>query len=921
MSPRKGGGGSATGTRRGAARSARKRPARPRRGRSSERRVFCFGEGRADGRADQRELLGGKGANLAEMSRLGLSVPPGFTLSTAVCRSWGTGRRRPAGLEEEIGAALSRLEVLMGRRFGDAEEPLLVSVRSGARVSMPGMMDSVLNLGLNRKSVPGLAALADECFAWDSYRRFLQMYGDVVLGVPHERFESTLEDLKHARRIRLDTELGARDWRGLAEDFEEIVAEHTGRGFPQDPMKQLWGAIGAVFRSWGNERAVRYRQLHAIPESWGTAVNVQAMVFGNMGDDSATGVAFTRDPSTGVRVFYGEYLRNAQGEDVVAGLRTPQPLNRESRGSEQSSLPTLEEEMPSTYRELLRIQRVLEKHYRDMQDLEFTIERGRLWILQTRAGKRAPTAAVKIAVDMAKERLIRREEAICRVDPASLEQLLHPTLDPRAERRVIARGLPASPGAGVGRAVFSADEAEQLARGGERVILVRVETSPDDIHGMHAAQGILTARGGMTSHAAVVARGMGRCCVVGCDALAVDPKLGRARIGDQTIERGDFLTLDGGCGEVMLGEVATVTPELGGEFVELMSWADRFRRTRVRTNADTPQDAMVARQFGAEGIGLCRTEHMFFEPGRILAMREMILAEDETQRERALEKLLPMQRGDFVGIFRAMEGLPVTVRLLDPPLHEFLPHNDDEIRDLATALGRDAAGVRAQVEARREWNPMLGHRGCRLGITFPSLYRMQTRAIVEAACEVAGSGLAVEPEIMIPLVSHVGELERLRGLVQEEAKRVRKRAGRPRLRVRIGTMIEVPRAALTADAIAREADFFSFGTNDLTQMTWALSRDDVGKFLPTYLETGILEADPFVSIEEEGIGALIAIGIERGRATRPGLKVGICGEHAGDPSSVRFCVRQGIDYVSCSPFRVPVARLAAARAAIEESRA
>jgi pyruvate,orthophosphate dikinase len=884
------------------------------------RRVYFFGDGRADGRAEMLDLLGGKGANLAEMTRLGLPVPPGFTISTEVCKEWdGGGIARPSpDLEQEITRALRRVERVMARGFGDHANPLLVSVRSGARASMPGMMDSVLNLGLNAQSVGGLARFADERFAWDSYRRFVQMYGDVVLGVPHDRFESCLEDTKHALRKRLDTELRAQDWRRVASEFEEIVHEHTRARFPQDPLEQLWGAIGAVFRSWGNERAARYRSLHGIPDDWGTAVNVQAMVFGNMGEDSATGVAFTRDPSTGARIFYGEYLRNAQGEDVVAGIRTPQPLNQESSIKEQSHLPTLESEMPGPYRRLQRIQRLLERHYRDMQDLEFTVERGRLWILQTRSGKRAPGAAVKIAVDMAKERLIRQDEALLRVDPAFLDQLLHPSLDPNAERRVLAKGLPASPGAAVGSVVFSADEAEALARGGEKVILVRVETSPDDIHGMHAAEGILTARGGMTSHAAVVARGMGRCCVVGCEELVVDLDACEARLGGKVVRAGDTLTIDGSSGEVIDGAVATVTPELGGEFGELMRWADRFRATQVRTNADTPQDAKVAREFGAEGIGLCRTEHMFFEPGRILAVREMILASDERQRERALEKLLPMQRGDFVGIFRAMEDLPVTIRLLDPPLHEFLPHDDDEIRGLASALGIDAAAVRAKVEALREWNPMLGHRGCRLGITFPDIYRMQTRAIVEAACEVAQSGLKVRPEIMIPLVSHVGELRRLRGLVEEEAERVLAAGGSPGCRPQIGTMIEVPRAALTADAIAEEADFFSFGTNDLTQMTYALSRDDVGKFLPAYLESGILEADPFVSIDEEGIGALMAIAVERGRRTRPDLKVGICGEHAGDPRSVRFCVRLGIDYVSCSPFRVPVARLATARAALEE---
>ena len=908
-------------TRRTAAKAARpaSRHAKPAAGRASaRRRVYFFGNGRADGRAEMKPILGGKGANLAEMTRLGLPVPPGFTISSEVCAEFdASGGKLPEAVRRDALAALRRVERILGARFGDPENPLLVSVRSGARASMPGMMDTILNLGLNDASVEGLARHADARFAFDSYRRFIQMYSDVVLGVAHEHFESRLEALKETRGVALDTELTGHDWSRLVREYLELVEERTGRLFPQDPTEQLWGAVAAVFRSWNNERAIRYRRLNDIPDSWGTAVNVQAMVFGNMGDDCATGVAFTRDPSTGVNVFYGEYLKNAQGEDVVAGIRTPQPINKRARRPEQAHLPTLEEEMPKAYRELVAIYHKLERHYRDMQDIEFTIQRGKLWMLQTRTGKRTVRAAVKIAVEMARERLITREEAVLRVDPRALDQLLHPTLDPKASRQVLAKGLPASPGAAVGQVVFSADEAESHAKAGEKVILVRVETSPEDIHGMHAAEGILTARGGMTSHAAVVARGMGKCCVAGCGTLRIDYAKGEMWVDDQVVHAGDPITIDGSTGEVMLGRVPTVTPELGGEFAELMRWADAVRRVQVRTNADTPNDAKIARQFGAEGIGLCRTEHMFFEPNRILAVREMILASDDVQRRRALEKLLPMQRGDFVGIFRAMEGLPVTIRLLDPPLHEFLPHEDAEIHEVAAELGTDAAEVRAKIDSLREFNPMLGHRGCRLGITFPEIYRMQVRAIVEAACEVAESGVAVQPEIMIPLVSHVGELSRLRALCEEEIRAVL--AGHPTVKVRptIGTMIEVPRAALTADAIAEYADFFSFGTNDLTQMTYALSRDDAGSFLGAYVEQGILEDDPFVSIDEEGIGRLIEIGVEKGRSTRPDLKVGICGEHGGDPKSVKFCARAGLDYVSCSPYRVPVARLAAAQAAIE----
>ncbi len=883
-----------------------------------KKRVFYFGNGKADGRAEMKALLGGKGANLAEMTRLGVPVPPGFTISTDVCREFNAaGGTLSAAVQDEVLRALTRVEKSMKRRFGDPQHPLLVSVRSGARASMPGMMDTVLNLGLNDESVEGLVALSEPRFAYDSYRRFISMYADVVLGVEMESFKSRLEALKEDKGVDLDTDLEADDLAGLVREYLEVVREHTGKPFPQNPHEQLWGAVAAVFRSWENDRAATYRRLNGIPSSWGTAVNVQAMVFGNKGDDCATGVAFTRNPSTGERLFYGEYLKNAQGEDVVAGIRTPQPINKANRRGEQAHLPTLEEEMPGAYRDLVRIYGKLERHYRDMQDIEFTIEHGRLWMLQTRTGKRTVRAAVKIAVDMARERLITREEAILRIDPRALDQLLHPTFDPKARRDVLARGLPASPGAATGNVVLFADEAEARAKAGEKVILVRAETSPEDIHGMHAAEGILTGRGGLTSHAAVVARGMGKCCVAGCGSLRFEPERGEIHFDGQVVKVGEPISIDGSTGEVMRGRVPTVTPELGGEFAELMQWADGLRRLRVRTNADTPNDAKIARQFGAEGIGLCRTEHMFFEPNRILVVREMILANDAAQRRRALDKLLPMQRSDFVGIFQAMEGLPVTIRLLDPPLHEFLPHEDEEIREVAAVLGTDMARVRAKIDSLREFNPMLGHRGCRLGITFPEIYRMQVRAIAEAARQVAESGMKVQPEIMMPLVAHVKELDVLRRAAQEEIDAVLGPRKGSNVRPTIGTMIELPRTAITADAIAAHADFFSFGTNDLTQMTYGLSRDDAGRFLGVYLEKGILEDDPFVSIDEDGIGALIRMGLERGRKTRRDLKVGICGEHGGDPKSVKFCARIGLDYVSCSPYRVPVARLAAAQAAIE----
>ncbi|MDG2048832.1 MAG: pyruvate, phosphate dikinase [Myxococcota bacterium] len=883
----------------------------------TSRVVFYFGDGQADGRAELRDTLGGKGANLAEMTNLGVPVPPGFTISTAVCSEYNSrGRRLSKSVRADVLTALARVEQSRGRRFGDVDRPLLVSVRSGARVSMPGMMDTVLNLGLNHETVEGLAVLADERFAFDSYRRFIQMYGDVVLGVPHERFEHLLETRKLRLGVDLDTELEGNDLRGLVREYLEIVEEHTGQPFPQNPEQQLWGAISAVFDSWQNERAVAYRGLHGIDEAWGTAVNVQSMVFGNMGEQCATGVAFTRNPSTGDAVFYGEYLMNAQGEDVVAGIRTPQPINESSRTADTEGLATLEEQMPKAYRELVRIQKRLERHYRDMQDIEFTIEEDKLWMLQTRSGKRTTAAAVRIAVDMANERLIKREEAIARVQPSSLDQLLHPTLDRSEPLAVIARGLPASPGAAVGQVVFSAEEAETRSKAGERVVLVRIETSPEDILGMHAAQGILTAKGGMTSHAAVVARGMGKCCVAGCGSLAIDYAANEMRVGEHVIRAGDSITVDGSTGDVILGTVPTVIPELGVAFEELMTWADRFRKLRVRTNADTPQDAEMARRFGAEGIGLCRTEHMFFQPERLLVVQEMILARDAVTREGALSKLLPMQRQDFEGIFRAMAGLPVTVRLLDPPLHEFLPKTNEEIQHVAEHTGSEVGEVRAKVDSLHEWNPMLGHRGCRVGITFPEIYRMQVRAITEAACVVASEGVKVKPEIMVPLVAHPMELLLLRSEIETEIAAVRSERPRCRVKPEIGTMIEVPRAALTADVIAEYADFFSFGTNDLTQMGYALSRDDAGGFLADYVERGIMADDPFVSIDEQGIGELVRLGAEKGRSTRPRLKLGICGEHGGDPQSIQFFAGLGFDYVSCSPYRVPVARLAAAQAVV-----
>ena len=880
--------------------------------------VYSFGGGSADGRADMKNLLGGKGANLAEMAALGLPVPPGLTITTEVCTAYYQNNRAyPDGLKEQVDAALTAIEQSAGASFGDPDNPLLVSVRSGARVSMPGMMDTVLNLGLNDHTVAGLAAQSgNERFAWDSYRRFIQMYSDVVLGVDHYNFEEIIELHKEEKGVVLDTELDAADWRAIAQEFKTKTHDVLGRPFPQDVHEQLWGAIGAVFGSWRIERARVYRKLHAIPEEWGTAVNVQAMVFGNMGETSATGVAFTRNPSTGEKAYYGEYLINAQGEDVVAGIRTPQHLTHTARVDAGAEALSMEESLPEVFGQLTTVFDDLERHYRDMQDIEFTVQKGKLWMLQTRSGKRTAKAALRIAVDMVREGVLSEEEAVMRVDPAALDQLLHPTLDPDAPRDVLTKGLPASPGAASGVVVFDADEAERQAKDGADVILVRVETSPEDIHGMHAARGILTSRGGMTSHAAVVARGMGRPCVSGAGSLAIDIKEGVMRCAGRQVRAGDTITVDGSTGEVMIGEVSTIQPELAGDFGTLMEWADRHRRLAVRTNAETPLDTQTAREFGAEGIGLCRTEHMFFDADRIVAVRQMILADEEGGRRSALDKLLPMQRGDFIAIFKIMRGLPVTIRLLDPPLHEFLPREPDEFGDVAAAMGVDLDTLRHRTAELAEFNPMLGHRGCRLGISYPEIYEMQARAIFEAAIDVeAETGETVVAEIMIPLVAAAKELEILRRVVAGVADTVFAERDRS-VDYQVGTMIELPRAALRAGQIAGSADFFSFGTNDLTQTALGVSRDDAGRFLPAYVDKGILPTDPFVSIDVDGVGELVRLGCERGRAARPDLKLGICGEHGGDPASVAFCHDVGLDYVSCSPYRVPIARLAAAQAAL-----
>ena len=882
--------------------------------------VYNFGDGSAEGEACMRNLLGGKGANLAEMSNLGLPVPPGFTITTEVCTSFYDNENNyPEALTEQVKASIAEIEKTVGARFGDEKNPLLVSVRSGARVSMPGMMDTVLNLGLNDKTVEALAKKSgDERFAYDSYRRFIQMYSDVVLGVDHYLFEELLEIHKEENGYVLDTELGAEDWKELCTSFAAKTEEELGYPFPQDVSEQLWGAIDAVFGSWMIERAVIYRRLHNIPHTWGTAVNVQSMVFGNMGDDCATGVAFTRDPSTGENAYYGEYLINAQGEDVVAGIRTPQNLTKVSRIAAGSTMPSMQESMEEVYNELADVFQKLEAHYRDMQDIEFTVQQGKLWILQTRSGKRTAPAALKIAVEMVHDGIISKEEALLRVDPAALDQLLHPTLDPDANRDVLTKGLPASPGAACGIVVFNADEAEELSKNDKNVILVRIETSPEDIHGMHAARGILTSRGGMTSHAAVVARGMGRPCVSGAGALFIDMAEGTFTVSGRTIYNHEIITIDGASGEVMYGEVTTIKPELGEHFNELMSWADNVRTMKVRTNAETPLDATAAREFGAEGIGLCRTEHMFFDADRIINVRQMIMSEDEEGRRAALEKLLPVQRQDFIELFTIMKGLPVTVRLLDPPLHEFLPHAEVDFEDVAEAMNVDIMYLKRRSEELHEVNPMLGHRGCRLGISFPEIYQMQARAIIEAALEVSKNlGEAVIPEIMVPLVGASKELEILRELICEVADQIIESSGASQ-DYTVGTMIELPRAALQADKIANHADFFSFGTNDLTQTTYGISRDDSTHFLEDYLKADIYQQDPFVTLDQEGVGELVKIGVERGRKTRSDLKVGICGEHGGDPASVEFCHRLGLDYVSCSPYRVPIAKLAAAQAVLKE---
>jgi pyruvate,orthophosphate dikinase len=869
--------------------------------------VYYFGNSHADGGTEDRPILGGKGANLAEMTRIGIPVPPGFTISTEACRFYLREQHHPQGLEVDVARAMRRLEQDTGKRFGDESDPLLVSVRSGAAVSMPGMMDTILNLGLNDGTVQGLArAASDERFAYDSYRRFIQMYAEVVLDTPHSPFERWIEEAKQRRGTEQDTDLTVEDLRELVEAYKRVVREHTGEPFPSDPETQLWGAIEAVYRSWNVERAVAYRRVHGIPDYLGTAVSIVAMVYGNMGDDSGTGVCFTRNPSTGEREFFGEFLVNAQGEDVVAGTRTPMSIGEMARL------------LPTSYGQLLAVQDKLERHFRDMQDLEFTVERGKLYLLQTRTGKRTASAAVRIAVEMVDEELIDEREAVLRVDPRQIDQLLHPGVDPRAEVTILATGLPASPGAASGRLAFDPDDAAARAAKGEAVILVRHETSPDDFHGMVAAGAVVTARGGMTSHAAVVARGMGKCCVVGAAGLRIHEQEGICEAGDHKLTTGDWITVDGTAGRILLGRVPTVEQEPDARFHRLMEWADAARRLRVRTNADTPEDARKARAFGAEGIGLCRTEHMFFADGRIQAMREMILASDSAARRLALERILPMQRADFEGIFRAMDGFPVTIRLLDPPLHEFLPSAPADVAEFAQNAGLDASAVARAVDLHREANPMLGHRGVRLGISHPEITEMQARAIFEAAVQVAREGVDVQPEVMVPLVGDFRELSHQRRLIEKVADEVLSREG-VRIHYLIGTMIELPRAALMAGEIASDADFFSFGTNDLTQTAYGISRDDAGTFLPRYIELGILHDDPFQVLDREGVGQLVQMATWEGRKRRRDLKVGICGEHGGEPSSIEFFHETGLDYVSCSPFRVPVARLAAAHAALQSA--
>lgn len=888
--------------------------------------VFFFGGGKAEGRGDMKSLLGGKGANLAEMTNIGIPVPAGFTISTEVCTHYyDRGKTFPDGLREEVGEVIRKVEAVMGATFGNAGNPLLFSVRSGARASMPGMMDTVLNIGLNDATAAGLIATTnDDRFVYDSYRRLIEMYADVVMGLDIKEFHGLLDAKKKEKKVWHDVDLDAADLKALAVEYKKKVREISGRDFPDDPTEQLWGAISAVFESWNVPRAVSYRRLYDIPDDWGTAVNVQAMVFGNMGEGCATGVAFTRDPATGERVFYGEYLPNAQGEDVVSGVRTPHPINRAQK--KPGDAPSLEETMQDIYHELESIREKLERHYTDTQDIEFTIQRGRLWMLQTRTGKRTAQAAVRIAIEMEQEGLIDRKTAVLRVDPEQVEQLLHKRLDPGSKYEALTKGLPASPGAAVGRVVFTAEdavrwaeaeaEAEEKDKEGHRTILVREETSPEDIDGMNAAQGFLTARGGMTSHAAVVARGMGKCCVAGAGDVKIDYASKTFSVGKTVVKEGDWVTLNGSTGEVVLGKVPTVDPEMSGYFATLMTWADEFRQLGVRTNADTPDDAALARRLGAEGIGLCRTEHMFFGKERIKHIRAMIMAADEAERRESLANLLPFQRKDFEGILQAMEGLTVTIRLLDPPLHEFIPHTDKEIEELARELGRDPAALKARAANLREMNPMLGHRGCRLGVTYPEIYEMQVRAVYEAACALAKKGVDVRPEVMIPLVGEPKELSILRELVERVGKEIMDRE-HVEVPIVVGTMIEIPRAALVADEIAEHAEFFSFGTNDLTQMTYGYSRDDTRMFMKDYLKKGILRKDPFQSLDRRGVGSLIKMAVEKGRTVKADLQVGICGEHGGDPASIEFCHHASLDYVSCSPYRVPVARLAAARAVLK----
>ncbi len=883
--------------------------------------VYLFSAEKTEGNKEMKDLLGGKGANLAEMCSLKLAVPPGFTVTTEACLDYEKNKKTiNQEIKDQVLHAIAEVERMTGKKFGDNANPLLFSVRSGARASMPGMMDTVLNLGLNDQSVLGLANLTDnERFAWDSYRRFIQMYANVVMDFNVSLLEATLEDMKEARHVQEDTQLTAADLKELVTVFKRIILEESGESFPTDPMEQLWRAVGAVFNSWGNPRAVKYREIYDIPHTWGTAVNVQSMVFGNMGDDCATGVCFTRDPSTGEKKFFGEYLINAQGEDVVAGIRTPQPINDFSKNESNKNFKTLEEAMPKAFKELCDVYQKLEAHYKDMQDIEFTIEKSKLYILQTRNGKRTAAAAIKIAVDLVNENILTKQEALLRMNPEDLNQLLHPRLDPKATKKLIAKGLPASPGAGAGIIAFTSERAHTLAEEGHKVILVRQETSPEDIAGMVASQGILTARGGMTSHAAVVARGMGKPCVAGCTALNVDHKKGTLIVDGKTYKEGDSLTIDGATGEVIEGIVPTIDAAITADFATFMAWSDEFRKLGVRTNADTPDDSRVAVKFGAQGIGLCRTEHMFFERDRILAVREMIFANNVKDREKALAKILPFQREDFVGIFTVLNNLPVNIRLLDPPLHEFLPHTMEDKKELAESLGLEMNAIEQRGDQLHEFNPMLGHRGCRLGVTFPEIYRMQVQAIIEAALICADKGINVMPEIMIPLVAVDGELSVLKEDAIKEIERVFKEKGK-KVKYKIGTMIELPRAAITAGTIAKNAEFFSFGTNDLTQTTFGLSRDDAGKFLPEYVNKGLVPNDPFVSIDQEGVGFLIKHAVTEGRKTNPDMHFGICGEHGGEPKSIEFCHRVGLDYVSCSPYRVPIARLAAAQAAIKNSK-